>query len=64
MSPEELEDLLFSNSYLLISRSVISYEGQTVELRCYASGFPQPDIYWRRQNNDILPTNSSVYKVN
>jgi len=46
------------------TRSVISYEGQTIELRCYASGFPQPDIYWRRQNNDILPTNSSVYKGN
>eukprot|EP00088_Acartia_fossae_P053768 TRINITY_DN6136_c0_g1_i2.p1 TRINITY_DN6136_c0_g1~~TRINITY_DN6136_c0_g1_i2.p1 ORF type:complete len:368 (+),score=34.98 TRINITY_DN6136_c0_g1_i2:44-1147(+) len=46
------------------TRSVVSYEGQAVELRCYASGYPLPDIYWRRQNNDILPTNSSVYKGN
>jgi len=46
------------------TRSIVSYEGQAVELRCYASGFPLPDIYWRRQNNDILPTNSSVYKGN
>ncbi|XP_023347933.1 lachesin, partial [Eurytemora carolleeae] len=46
------------------TRSVVSYEGQRVELRCYASGYPLPDIYWRRQNNDILPSNSSVFKGN
>ena len=57
--------LLLQLNYLepLSFRSIVSYEGQAVELRCYASGFPLPDIYWRRQNNDILPTNSSVYKV-
>lgn len=46
------------------TRSVVTYEGAKVELRCYASGYPPPDIYWRRQNNDVLPTNSSVFKGN
>merc|ERR1719330_1511994 len=46
------------------TRSIVTYENQTAELRCYASGYPLPDIYWRRQNNDILPTNSSVFKGN
>jgi len=46
------------------TRSIVSYEGQTVELRCYASGYPLPDIYWRRQNNAPLPTNSSTFKGN
>ena len=33
-----------------------------VVLKCYASGYPPPEIYWRRQDNAVLPTNSSVYK--
>jgi hypothetical protein len=46
-----------------VCRSIVTYEGAKVELRCYASGYPPPDIYWRRQNNDVLPTNSSVFKA-
>ena len=37
---------------------------QRIELKCYASGYPPPEIYWRRQDNAILPTNTSVFKGN
>jgi hypothetical protein len=42
---------------MLLRRSVVAVEGQRVELRCYASGYPPPDIYWRRQDNALLPNN-------
>ena len=35
-----------------------------MELKCYASGYPQPKIYWRRQDNAILPTNTSIKEGN
>merc|ERR1712241_735674 len=44
------------------TRSIVVEEGDSVELKCYASGYPPPEIYWRRQDNAVLPTNSSVYK--
>lgn len=43
---------------------MVATEGQRVELRCYASGYPPPEIYWRRQDNAVLPTNTSVFKGN
>jgi len=46
------------------SRSVVVTEGQRVELHCYASGYPLPEIYWRRQDNAVLPTNTSIFKGN
>jgi len=46
------------------TRSVVALEGTRVELRCYASGYPPPEIWWRRQNNAVLPTNTSVFKGN
>ena len=46
----------------MISRSVVAIEGDRVEMSCFASGYPPPDIYWRRMNNDILPTNGSIHK--
>lgn len=46
------------------TRSRDAFETQRIELECYATGNPQPQISWRRQNNDILPTGSSVYKGN
>lgn len=45
------------------SRSVVVTEGERVELKCYASGYPPPEIYWRRQDNAVLPTNTSIFKV-
>nr|XP_022911528.1 lachesin [Onthophagus taurus] len=46
------------------TRSVIVSEGQSVELNCYASGYPTPKISWRRENNAILPTGGSIYRGN
>jgi neuronal growth regulator 1 len=46
------------------TRSVVVVEGERVELKCYASGYPPPVIYWRRQNNAVLPTNTSIYQGN
>ena len=46
------------------ARSVVVEEGRAVELKCYASGYPQPKIYWRRQDNAILPTNTSIKEGN
>lgn len=37
-------------------------EGSSVKLECYAGGHPAPTISWRRDNNVILPTGSSVYR--
>ena len=46
------------------TRSVVVVEGQKVVLKCYASGYPPPEIYWRRQDNKRLPTNTSIHKGN
>lgn len=43
------------------TRSVIASSGSTVDLNCYASGYPPPRISWRRENNELLPTGGSVY---
>ncbi|KAF7280562.1 septate junction protein lachesin [Rhynchophorus ferrugineus] len=44
------------------TRSVVVSEGEAVQMECYAGGFPQPGISWRRENNAILPTGGSIYK--
>ena len=46
------------------TRSVVVEEGKAVQLECYASGYPQPKIYWRRQDNAVLPTNTSIWAGN
>ncbi len=46
------------------TRSVVATADQRVELRCFASGYPPPKIYWRRQDNAVLPTNTSVWEGN
>ena len=46
----------------MLFRSVVAVEGDRVEMSCFASGYPPPEIYWRRMNNDILPTNTSIHK--
>ena len=43
---------------------MVVVEGQKVILKCYASGYPPPEIYWRRQDNAVLPTNTSIFKGN
>lgn len=44
------------------TQSLVVSEGQSVQLECYASGFPLPRISWRRENNAILPTGGSIYR--
>lgn len=46
------------------TQSVATTSGAAVLLSCYATGFPQPKISWRRENNDILPTGGAVYRGN
>ncbi|XP_037092265.1 lachesin-like, partial [Pollicipes pollicipes] len=46
------------------TRSVIASEGERVELSCYASGFPRPEITWRRDNNYLLPTGKAISRGN
>lgn len=38
------------------TQSLVASEGNSVQMECYASGYPQPIITWRRENNAILPT--------
>lgn len=36
--------------------SIVTTEGQAVQMECYATGFPPPKVVWRRENNALLPT--------
>lgn len=38
------------------TQSLVVPEGKSVQMECYAEGYPHPIIYWRRENNAILPT--------
>lgn len=38
------------------TQSLVASEGQAVQMECYAAGYPQPTITWRRENNALLPT--------
>lgn len=44
------------------SRGLIVGAGDTFTLSCNATGFPQPKISWRRENNGLLPTGGVVAK--
>lgn len=46
------------------TRSVITSAGASIALQCYAAGYPQPSISWRRENNDLLPTGGALYRGN
>ncbi|XP_076310249.1 lachesin-like [Tachypleus tridentatus] len=46
------------------TRSSITSTGATISLNCYASGYPDPQISWRRENNDLLPSGVAVYRGN
>ena len=38
------------------TQSVVTSEGESIQMECYATGFPTPKIVWRRENNALLPT--------
>jgi len=47
------------------TRSVIVQQNERrVVLSCYATGFPPPEITWRRDNNALLPTGSAIFRGN
>lgn len=46
------------------TQSQVVSEGQSIQLECYASGYPLPRISWRRENNAILPTGGSISRGN
>jgi len=46
------------------TRSVITTVGTNITLACYAAGFPQPQISWRRDRNDLLPNGMAYYRGN
>lgn len=36
--------------------------GQQAELSCTADGYPNPDITWKRENDELLPTGGLNFK--
>lgn len=46
------------------TQSLVVSEGNSVQMECYAGGYPTPTISWRRENNAILPTDSATYVGN
>lgn len=44
------------------TRALVASEDESVQLECWAGGFPNPRISWRRENNAILPTGGSIYR--
>uniref|UniRef100_U5EKE0 Putative amalgam n=1 Tax=Corethrella appendiculata TaxID=1370023 RepID=U5EKE0_9DIPT len=46
------------------TQSIVASETQSVQMECYAAGYPRPTITWRRENNAILPTGGSTYSGN
>ncbi|XP_049793295.1 lachesin-like [Schistocerca nitens] len=37
-------------------------EGQSVTLECFATGYPPPQVSWRRENNIPLPSGATIYR--
>lgn len=44
------------------TQSLVVSEGKSVQMECYAGGYPHPTITWRRENNAILPTGKRIYE--
>lgn len=42
------------------TRSVITSVGSDFSMNCYASGYPQPTISWRRNKNSLIPIQGGV----
>lgn len=42
------------------TRSVITSVGSDFGMSCYATGYPQPTISWRRNKNSLIPINGGV----
>ncbi|CAH1732425.1 unnamed protein product [Aphis gossypii] len=44
------------------TKSLVVEEGQSVQLACFAGGYPTPRIFWRKPNNAIL-TIGNILKI-
>lgn len=42
------------------TRSVITSVGSDLQMNCYANGYPQPRISWRRNKNSLIPINGGI----
>lgn len=42
------------------TRSVIISVGSDLQMQCYANGYPQPTISWRRNKNSLIPIDGGV----
>lgn len=54
---QRIPPVIFDNS----TRHVITSTGLDVKLDCYATGFPQPIIFWRREKNELLPNSMAAF---
>jgi len=36
------------------TKSLVVVEGQSVQLACFAGGYPTPRVFWKKPNNSIL----------
>lgn len=48
------------------TRSVITSVGVDLQMQCFADGYPQPTISWRRNKNSLIPINGglAIYRGN
>ncbi|KAG5679338.1 hypothetical protein PVAND_008910 [Polypedilum vanderplanki] len=44
--------------------AIVTTEGESVQMECFAHGNPMPNIIWRRENNALLPTGGNTYNGN
>ncbi|CAG2065894.1 unnamed protein product, partial [Timema podura] len=41
--------------------SIVVRQRESVQLECYAGGYPPPRIYWRRENGMLLPEGEHIF---
>ncbi|XP_017473192.1 PREDICTED: protein amalgam [Rhagoletis zephyria] len=41
-------------------KSKLVTEGQNLEVSCHATGFPQPTLWWKREDNAIMPAGGPI----
>ncbi|KAI9577276.1 protein amalgam [Glossina fuscipes] len=42
-------------------KSMVVTEGESLEITCYADGFPQPTLSWERAHNAIMPAGGQMH---
>lgn len=46
------------------SRTLTVAPGESISLDCYATGYPEPIVYWKREDGSSLPNGQTVYTGN